>query len=54
MKKVKKIIVRCPNWVGDIVMATPFYDCIKKNFPEASLTGLARRGTDNIIKDSKA
>jgi len=51
MKKFKKIIIRCPNWVGDIVMATPFYDCIKKNFPKASLIGLTRRGTDNIIKD---
>ncbi len=35
---VKKIIIRSPNWVGDVVMATPAFRCIRENFPHAEIT----------------
>ena len=34
LKKSKKILVRSPNWVGDVVMATPAFRCIRENFPD--------------------
>ncbi len=48
---VGKILVRCPNWVGDIVMATPFLDCLRANFPNASMTGMVRRYARGILQD---
>ncbi|GAN33736.1 MAG: lipopolysaccharide heptosyltransferase II [Candidatus Brocadia sp. AMX2] len=41
MKKptnISKIIIRSPNWVGDVVMATPAFRCIRENFPHAEIT----------------
>jgi heptosyltransferase-2 len=50
-ENVKNIVVRCPNWVGDIVMATPFLDCLLTNFPNASMTAVVRRYARGIIED---
>lgn len=50
-ENVNKIIVRCPNWVGDIVMATPFLDCLCANFPKASMTGIVRQYAQGVIQD---
>ena len=50
-ENVKNIVVRCPNWVGDIVMATPFLDCLSANFPNASMTAVVRRYARGIIED---
>jgi heptosyltransferase-2 len=45
------ILVACPNWVGDVVMATPAFDCIRQNLPEARLIGLIRRYARGVIED---
>lgn len=37
-----KIIVRMPNWVGDLVMATPILSDLRKRFPQASLTAMCK------------
>ena len=37
------IIVRMPNWIGDLVMATPVLADVRKNFPQASITAMCRR-----------
>jgi heptosyltransferase-2 len=50
-ENVKHIIVRCPNWVGDIVMATPVLDCLSANFPNASMTVAVRRYARGILQD---
>jgi heptosyltransferase II len=60
MIKAKKILVRAPNWVGDIVMATPAFRCgfgkltalslskgIRENFADSHITLLVKR---NLIK----
>ncbi len=47
----KTIIVFCPNWVGDVVMATPVFDCLRQNYPEAKLIGVIRRYTRGVIED---
>lgn len=49
----KNIIVRMPNWVGDLVMATPILVDIKKAFPNANLSVLALENLCDLLKDDK-
>jgi len=51
IKSAKTILVRCPNWVGDIVMATPVYDCLRENFPSARIFACIRKYARGIIED---
>lgn len=39
-REYKKIIVRMPNWLGDLVMATPVLADLRKQFPHASITAM--------------
>jgi heptosyltransferase-2 len=41
-EKVKNILVRGTNWVGDAVMGLPALAAIRRNFPEARITVLAK------------
>ncbi len=52
LKAVKSIVVRCPNWVGDIVMATPVFECLRQNFPDAVITACVRPYSCGILQDS--
>jgi len=36
------VLVRCPNWVGDLVMAIPAFDCLRKGFEGAEFVGVAK------------
>jgi heptosyltransferase-2 len=36
----RRILVRCPNWLGDVVMSTPGLVGLRRAYPEASLVGL--------------
>ncbi len=38
----RRILVRAPNWVGDLVMATPALRAIRRRFPQAEITLMAR------------
>jgi heptosyltransferase-2 len=49
--KPQTIVVRCPNWVGDLIMATPVFECLRNNFPEACLIALTREYNRRIIDD---
>lgn len=33
----QRIVVRAPNWVGDVVMATPTFRALRENYPQAHL-----------------
>jgi heptosyltransferase-2 len=48
---VETILIRCPNWVGDAVMATPVLDCIRDNFPHARITGIIGKNAQGIVRD---
>jgi heptosyltransferase-2 len=39
---VKRIIIRSTNWVGDAVLTTPAVRAVRKNFPDAEITMLAK------------
>jgi len=46
------ILVRAPNWVGDIVMATPAFRCIRENFPGARIVLIVRPYVEKVIDDA--
>ena len=52
MIKTKKILVRAPNWVGDVVMATPAFRCIRENFADSRITLLIKMNLRCIIDGS--
>jgi heptosyltransferase-2 len=37
-----QVLVFCPNWVGDAVMATPTLRALRRGFPKARIAGLMR------------
>ena len=45
------ILVFCPNWVGDVVMATPAFECLRHNYPDARLIGLIRAYARGVVED---
>ena len=32
---MKRILVRTPNWIGDQIMAYPFFSQLRKSYPDA-------------------
>ena len=52
LSAIDSLVVRCPNWVGDIVMATPVYECLRQNFPNAKITACIRPYARGILEDS--
>ncbi len=50
--KANKILVRAPNWVGDVVMATPSFRCIRENFDDSRITLLIKKNLRGIINGS--
>ncbi|MFO7560247.1 MAG: lipopolysaccharide heptosyltransferase II [Desulfobacterales bacterium] len=41
-QKIKTILIRSANWVGDTIMSTPLIRAVRKNFPDASIHVLAK------------
>lgn len=46
----KKILVRMPNWLGDLVMATPVIEALAQKFPEAKITVMCLSHFCDIFK----
>lgn len=51
LTEIETLAVRCPNWVGDIVMATPVFDCLRANLPGAKIIGVLRQSAWGIVTD---
>jgi len=51
LAQVETLAVRCPNWVGDVVMATPVFECLRKNLPQARIVGVLRSSAHSIVRD---
>jgi heptosyltransferase-2 len=41
-KKIKRLLIRSTNWIGDAVMTTPAVRAIRRNFPGARISMLAK------------
>lgn len=46
----QNILVRLPNWVGDVVMATPALKALRESFPNSTITYLARPYVKQVIE----
>jgi heptosyltransferase-2 len=50
----RNIIVRMPNWIGDLVMATPILTDLRKAFPKASITAMSRLPVCDLLREDPA
>ena len=48
---ISNILVRAPNWIGDAVMGTPALMDLRKAYPAAKITLLARPAIADLLKD---
>jgi heptosyltransferase II len=44
-----RILIVLPNWVGDLVLATPALRAIRERFPRAYITGLLKAHTAEVL-----
>lgn len=47
----RNIIVRLPNWIGDVVMATPILSDLRKAYPNARITAMCRAPVCDLLKE---
>lgn len=45
----KNILVRMPNWLGDLVMATPVLADLRHHFPDAKITAMCQSNIASIL-----
>ncbi len=50
----QNILVRMPNWVGDLVMATPILADLRAKYPEASITAMCKTPLCELLKEDKS
>lgn len=43
------IIIRMPNWLGDLVMATPILEDLRSHMPQAKITAMCRGKTGDLL-----
>jgi len=46
----KNIIVRMPNWLGDLVMATPILADVRKQWPDAHITAMCQGNVGALLE----
>ncbi|NUM33526.1 MAG: lipopolysaccharide heptosyltransferase II [Candidatus Brocadiae bacterium] len=51
MKSPNTILIRFPNWVGDVVMATPVAQCLKENYPQSKIIAIVRKYASQVLED---
>lgn len=52
-KDRRHIAVMLPNWIGDVVMATPVLRAIKESFPTSKLTGIMRPYVRQVLEGTQ-
>ncbi|MFC1488656.1 lipopolysaccharide heptosyltransferase II [Thermodesulfobacteriota bacterium] len=50
--KIKSILIRSTNWIGDAVMTTPAVRAVKKNFPYADISILVKPWVAPVFENS--
>lgn len=49
MNTPQEILVRLPNWLGDMVMAYPFLNSLERTYPKANITIIAKKGLESLV-----
>ncbi|UEG49826.1 glycosyltransferase family 9 protein [Ferruginibacter lapsinanis] len=49
MNQAQNILIRLPNWLGDMVMASAFVKAVKEQYPNASIDLIAKKGIDFLL-----
>ena len=49
MHPVKNIIIRLPNWLGDLVMSTAFVKAVQVEYPHAVIDLITKKGIDLLL-----
>jgi heptosyltransferase-2 len=49
--KPRSILIRCPNWVGDVVMCTPALRSIRQRFPAARIAVLIKPSLRQVLEN---
>jgi lipopolysaccharide heptosyltransferase II len=49
MTEIKNILIRLPNWLGDMVMATAFVQAVKTHYPNAAIDLITKKGIDFLL-----
>jgi len=47
----RNIIVRMPNWIGDLVMATPILHDLRRAYPKARITAMCRSPICELLRE---
>ncbi len=47
----KNIIIRMPNWLGDLVMATPILSDVRRRWPESKITVMCQSNVAALLKE---
>jgi lipopolysaccharide heptosyltransferase II len=50
-KNPKNIIIRMPNWLGDVVMATPLLKDLRDYFPKCHITAMCQANVAPLLKE---
>jgi lipopolysaccharide heptosyltransferase II len=49
MHPIKNIIIRLPNWLGDLVMSTAFVKAVQQQYPLACIDLITKKGIDFLL-----
>ncbi len=47
-----RVCIRAPNWVGDVVMATPAFRAVRRSLPEAHVTLVVRQNVEPVVREA--
>jgi heptosyltransferase-2 len=50
MQNPRNIIIRMPNWLGDLVMATPVLADLRRQWPDAQITAMAQSNVATVLQ----
>jgi heptosyltransferase-2 len=50
--QVERVVIRMPNWVGDVVMATPAIRAVRDTWPRAKITALCLPSGQQILSSN--
>ena len=48
--KLKKILIRCPNWIGDVMLSIPSISAVREAFPSAHISTLIKSNLSPLLE----